>query len=71
MKKIFILVVGIFMMLALLETTSAQNRLFKKKKPVPTMHCKANARELGKEIHEALQTGNTNRLIFFARTTMN
>jgi hypothetical protein len=67
MKKIFMLVVSAILVLTTLPSASGQG-LFAPKKPVPNTRGKATVKELAKEIHTALLTGNTDRLSVFMPT---
>lgn len=51
--------------LFVITNATAQNSLFGKKKPLPSTRGKASVKELGKELHNALLSGNTGRLGFF------
>jgi len=67
MKKILTLVFSFILLLATIGTASAQMSpgLFAKKKPLPSTRGKASVKELSKELHAALQEGNTERLLLF------
>ena len=67
MKRIFALLLSFTLLLALCNTASAQMSpgLFAKKKPLPSTRGKGSVKELSKEIHNAMQTGNIDRLMVF------
>ncbi|MFC5271787.1 hypothetical protein [Adhaeribacter terreus] len=67
MKRILTLVLSFTLTLAAFENASAQMSpgLFAKKKPLPSTRGKGSIKELGKEIHTAMQTGDTERLMIF------
>jgi hypothetical protein len=67
MKKLFSLVLSAMIALTPYYAASSQGMFAKKKPPINTRG-KANAKELAKEIHTAMQTGNTDRLTIFMPT---
>lgn len=67
MKKLFSLVLSAMIAFAPYNAATSQS-VFAKKKPLPNTRGKANTKELAKELHSALLTGNTNRLLIFVPT---
>ena len=65
MKKMLLLVLTAIIVMMTIGELAAQNSPFAKKKPLPNTRGKATAKELGKEIFDAMQTGRTDRLLVY------
>jgi len=65
MKKILLLVLTAIIVMMTIGELAAQNSPFAKRKPLPSTRGKASAKELGKEIFDAMQSGRTDRLLVY------
>lgn len=65
MNKILLLVLTAIIAMMTVGELAAQNSPFAKKRPLPSTRGKATAKELGKEIFDAMQTGRTDRLLVY------
>ena len=65
MKHFLFLVLTAIIVMMNTGELAAQNSPFAKKKPLPSTRGKATAKELGKEIFDAMQTGRTDRLLVY------
>lgn len=65
MKKMLLLVLTAIIVMMTIGELAAQNSPFAKRKPLPNTRGKATAKELGKEIFDAMQSGRTDRLLVY------
>lgn len=65
MKRILLLVLTAIIVMMTIGELAAQNSPFAKKRAKPVTRGKATVKELGKEIHEAMQSGRTERLLVY------